>query len=541
MTPSAFSAALISGPNPGQPSASTTVSGPPAPAPAKLHALVGVWSMIQSSKAGGPVPASSVVPLKPALESKRAELERKLKASEVILGRNSRCIPSGMPDMMGFGFNAWATADYLVVYGGYGTVRPVWLNRSVHTPANQLFPTYQGESIGRWEADTLVVDTVGLEATNEITYGLSLDDPDMHIVERWRLRNPRELEVVTTIASEKSLTRPWTYTVVYGRRPSSELVGPITYCDQPLVNGSLNLTPPIGGYIPPGAADSPLDAGPGPAQVPEVNHSRECDSQCLRGHADRYMAAYAKHDPSALQVNPTLRASENSHAVALGDNSWNTARVLRPEQVVLTDPFSGQVITMGVLEMRGAEPFIYSVRLKIENNRISESEIMTVSDKTSGVHFRPDLMNKSYKEMNAELPAAQRMTRAELLKGARVTWSLDAGTQPLRAVNCLHYENWESPDGGSGCRGGGRNPREIRVPLVDVDKGVVVAYQLEDFTNPSTGNGPPSEANSKLPLFYYQPITFYVMKTAKFGGGQYLLDSMFMSSQEHGVETVFRR
>jgi hypothetical protein len=194
-----------------------------------------------------------MAPLKPALEAKRAELERMYKAGEVILGRNAKCTPAGLPDMMVFGFNVWATAEYMVVYGGYGTVRPVWLDRTAHTSPNQLFPSYQGESIAQWDGDTLVIDTVGLETGNEITYGLSLDDPAMHIIERWRMLNAGEVEIETTIESNKSLTKPWTYTVVYGRRPSSDLVGPITYCDRPTVNGSLDLTPPEGGYIPPGA------------------------------------------------------------------------------------------------------------------------------------------------------------------------------------------------------------------------------------------------------------------------------------------------
>lgn len=243
---------LISGANPGPPAAAP-VQGPPAPAPAKVHALVGVWGLSKSSKASGPVPPKGTVPLVPEMEAKRAELERMNKAGEVIPGRNAKCVPAGLPDMMVFGFNLWATAEYLIVYGGYGTVRPVWLNRTEHTPDNKLFPSYQGESIGHWEGNTLVVDTVGLVAENEITYGLSLEDPDMHIVERFHLLNPGELEVVTTIESKKSLTKPWTYTNVYARRASSQLVGPITYCDQPTVNGSLNLTPPSGGYIPPGA------------------------------------------------------------------------------------------------------------------------------------------------------------------------------------------------------------------------------------------------------------------------------------------------
>lgn len=297
--------------------------------------------------------------------------------------------------------------------------------------------------------------------------------------------------------------------------------------------------PPAGG--PPGGGPPGAGPGPGQAVVPEVDHSKDCDSNCLRKHVEKYMEAYAKHDPSGLEVNPTFRAGENSHAVALGDNSWNTARRFLPEKVVLTDPFAGQVLVLGVLEMRGAEPFIYSVRLKIENNKISESEIQLVSEKNGAVHFRPDLMGQSYQQLNSTLPAAERMSRADLLKAARITWGLESGTQPARAEKCIHYENWESPDGGSGCRGGGRNPREIRVPLVDVEKGVVVQYSLEDFTSPSTGNGPPSDANAKLPPFYMYPITFYIMKTAKFVGGKFAMDAMFMAVQEHGVTTVFRK
>lgn len=285
-----------------------------------------------------------------------------------------------------------------------------------------------------------------------------------------------------------------------------------------------------GGGAPPGM----------PAAAPEADHSKQCDSQCLRRHVDQYLAAFARHDATALEVNATLRASENNHAVALGDNAWNRARLIRPEKVVLTDPFAGQALVLGVLEMRGAEPFIFSIRIKVDNNRISESEIMTISERTSGVHFRPDLMPASYAQLNAALPGDKHMSRADLLQAARISWGLQAGTQPTQLAGCMHYENWESPDGGSSCRGGGRSPRDARTPLVDVEKGVVVDYQLEDFTTPSTGEGPPSEANSRYPLFYYQPITFYLMKLAKFSSGQFAMDAVFMASEEYGVPTVFR-
>lgn len=239
---------------PGRPQIDTAVAGPPTIAPAKVHAFVGAWSIYKTSKPwDGPVPRQGDLPLLPELEAKRAELERLQKANETLPGRNSKCVPAGLPDMMVFGFNVWATAEYLVLHGGYGTLRPVWLNRATHTAAEALFPSYQGESIGKWQGNTLVIDTIGIERSNEVTYALSLDDPDMHIIERWTLLNPKELQVITTIESSRALSKPYTYTNIYIRRPSAEIISPITYCDSPLINGEMDLTPPSGGYIPPGA------------------------------------------------------------------------------------------------------------------------------------------------------------------------------------------------------------------------------------------------------------------------------------------------
>jgi len=291
-----------------------------------------------------------------------------------------------------------------------------------------------------------------------------------------------------------------------------------------------------------GGPGGPGPGGPGPGQMaePEVDHSKECDSNCLRQHMDEYLAAYLKHDPSTLEVNPTLRASENNLAVALGDNSWNQVKSMWPEKVVLTDPYSGQVMTMGVVEMRAQQPFILAIRLKIENNRISESEIQTISKSTGGVHFRPDLIKESYAELNEVVPASERSTRDELLKSARIAWGLDSG-QVTRTDNCWHYENWESPDGGSGCRGAGRNPRNSRTPLVDVEKGVAVSYVMEDFSSPQPGDGPPEEANQELPIFYLQPISMGITKAAKFVDGKFAMDLWLMQTGELGMMPVFRK
>ncbi|MGC3980402.1 MAG: hypothetical protein QM808_03995 [Steroidobacteraceae bacterium] len=298
--------------------------------------------------------------------------------------------------------------------------------------------------------------------------------------------------------------------------------------------GAPNAGPPPGGQQagPPGMM----------AAVPEVDRSKDCDSACLRSHMDKYMAAMAKKDPATLEVTPAVRVAENSHALSLGDNAWLAIEKYSTNKVVFTDPFAGQVLLLTTVEMRAAEPFIYAVRLKIEKNRIAESEAMLTSDKIAGQHFRPDLMAETSKSLDVTIPAAKRTSRAELLKAARITWGLDAGAAIPNAKTCMHYENWETPLGGSPCRGGlGRDSRNVRIPLVDVEKGVVVNYQLQDAYDPQPRPAPPNEANGKTPIFYYRPLTFYVMQLARIAEGQVQSDQMFMNLQEIGITSPFRR
>lgn len=246
-----YALAQASLPGPRQrPAAESVPAGPPATAPAKVQVFAGVWSVTKSWMTS-PVPPKGVVPFSPTYEAKRAELERMDKAGEVIPGRNAKCIPGGMPDQLTFGFRIEANANYLTMIGGTGpTVRLIWLNKKTHTLDKLLFPTYGGESIAHWERDTLVIDTIGLNAGNELTYAMAADDEQLHIIERWRLHSATELEIITTIESSKALTKPWTFTNVYGRRA---LTGDIIYCDRPWSGVSSDLTPPPGGYVPPGA------------------------------------------------------------------------------------------------------------------------------------------------------------------------------------------------------------------------------------------------------------------------------------------------
>ena len=108
------------------------------------------------------------------------------------------------------------TADTVTLeYGQFGFKRTIHLNMTEH-PAD-LEPSRAGHSIGRWEGDALVVDTVGFTTDTFLgNQGMRHSDK-MHIVERFRLASPDRLEVQTTVSDPEALTKPLTRTAAYGR------------------------------------------------------------------------------------------------------------------------------------------------------------------------------------------------------------------------------------------------------------------------------------------------------------------------------------
>jgi hypothetical protein len=81
-----------------------------------------------------------------------------------------------------------------------------------------------GYSIGKWEGDTFVVDTVGF---NDLTY---LDDGGhphsdaYHSTERFRRRDYGHLDYEITIDDPKTYTRPWKVTIAFESFADNELM-----------------------------------------------------------------------------------------------------------------------------------------------------------------------------------------------------------------------------------------------------------------------------------------------------------------------------
>ncbi|NIQ52222.1 MAG: hypothetical protein GWN71_01675, partial [Gammaproteobacteria bacterium] len=98
----------------------------------------------------------------------RAERERIAELTEQGLppaNNYSACIPDGMPAMMQgmFPMEVLETPGQVtIIQEAYNQVRRVILGGEL-PPPEQAEPRFAGHSVGRWEGDTLVVETVGVK------------------------------------------------------------------------------------------------------------------------------------------------------------------------------------------------------------------------------------------------------------------------------------------------------------------------------------------------------------------------------------------
>jgi hypothetical protein len=101
--------------------------------------------------------------------------------------------------------------------------------------------------------------------------------------------------------------------------------------------------------------------------------ANDCDRACLRNALDRYLNAVVKHDPAAAPLFNAFRQTENAVVVRTGAGTWKTVTALGKAQHRYLDAVSGQAGYFGTVEESG-EPAIVTVRVKVENRKISEAE-----------------------------------------------------------------------------------------------------------------------------------------------------------------------
>jgi hypothetical protein len=104
------------------------------------------------------------------------------------------------------------TPEEVLIVNAYKETRHIYTDGRDHPPAEDLWPTVTGNSIGHWEGDTLVIDTIMVSPPNEFFQGNAPLSEQAHYRERIRLEGDK-LSTEWTIEDPVTLSGPWKATV----------------------------------------------------------------------------------------------------------------------------------------------------------------------------------------------------------------------------------------------------------------------------------------------------------------------------------------
>lgn len=149
----------------------------------------------------------------------------------------SGCMPVGPAQLMGGGFELQQFPDVvLLLFANDHSVRRIHMDGRGH-PDNSA-STYMGHSVGKYEGDALVVDTVGINDKVWIdTQGHPHTDA-LRMTERFRRLDHNTLEILMTFDDPKTYVKPWTKRVTHELVPPGPELWDETECEELLRIGT---------------------------------------------------------------------------------------------------------------------------------------------------------------------------------------------------------------------------------------------------------------------------------------------------------------
>jgi hypothetical protein len=216
--------------------ATGTQAGPIPRTPDGKPNLTGIWQAvntaawdIQGHSAQKDIPAGlgvvegNDIPYQPwAAEKKKQNF-----ANRATADPETRCFLPGVPRIMymPFPFQIFQTPTYLAFVHEYvHAVRHIYVNGTPH-PRGPI-DWWMGDSRGRWEGDTLVIDVVHFTDQTWFDRAGNFHSEALHLIERYTLMGPDHINYEVTVEDPKVFTRPWTMRMILYRRkePNAQLL-----------------------------------------------------------------------------------------------------------------------------------------------------------------------------------------------------------------------------------------------------------------------------------------------------------------------------
>ncbi len=219
---------------------------------ASLPDWTGLWEPKSSADSdnlsGGPAAGKSGPPVelfrKPPY---RPEWERDMKAHPSRAAntpiRLCRDIPFPWRLELPFMFQVLVTPEETLFLYENGDVRHIYTDGRAHPRSEDLWPTAAGDSIGHWDGDTLVIDTIEVQSVDRVG-GFS---GQAHFTERVHRRDRNVLEDDLTVDDPARLAHPWHVRVRWTRVLDQDRMLPWD-CEEndrnPIVNGKMTIASP---------------------------------------------------------------------------------------------------------------------------------------------------------------------------------------------------------------------------------------------------------------------------------------------------------
>ncbi len=202
----------------------------------------GIWTRVGSLNFDPTIPMSKTdePPYTAAYAARWQTIKDAEAQGQPINDRSAQCAPPGLVRMMNMVYPM-----EILQTSGQVTIIPEWLGqvRRIFTdgrkhPADPD-PNYNGHSIGHWEGQTLVVDTVGLRGGEIINdHGAPLGD-NLHVTERFWLEDPSTMKLEITLEDPAVFTRPYKTVKTFKKRTDVQMME--YACEEnnrnPLING----------------------------------------------------------------------------------------------------------------------------------------------------------------------------------------------------------------------------------------------------------------------------------------------------------------
>ncbi len=178
------------------------------------------WSLLFAAEGGR---TAADPKLTPDAQARLDAFRAKQAAEGVAQTAQINCMPPGMPAIMRQPYPIeflFTPARVTIFAETYSQARRIYTDgRALPEDPDQLF---NGTSVGRWDGDTLLVETVGFSPLIDIAPGIPHSEK-MKIDERIWLQAPDVLRVETTITDPEVLTEPFVQQLAFRKQPDWDI------------------------------------------------------------------------------------------------------------------------------------------------------------------------------------------------------------------------------------------------------------------------------------------------------------------------------